>query len=103
MCNSVTTIFQSVMKKQRSDVVQPALTTREDLFVGAVKGQTEDVGQVLSLQFHRLGPSVDGFLHVPQEHPAVVSSWGGHDKKTSLQKVSPRAAASTFLAADCLK
>lgn len=77
MCNSVTTIFPSVMKKQRSDVAQPALTTREDLFVGAVKGQTEDVGQVLSLQFHRLGPSVDGFLHVPQEHPAVVSSWGG--------------------------
>lgn len=62
------------MKKQRSDVVYLALTTGEDLFVGTVKGQAEDVGQVLSLQLHRLGPSVDGLLHVPQEHPAVVSS-----------------------------
>lgn len=43
-----------------------ALTTREDLLVGAVEGQAEDVGQVLALQFHRLGPTVDGLLHVPQ-------------------------------------
>lgn len=62
------------MKEQRSDVVFLALTTREDLFVGTVKGQAEDVGQVLALQFHRLGPGVDGFLHVPQQHPAVISS-----------------------------
>lgn len=53
-----------------------SLTTREDLFVGAVEGQAEDVGQVLSLQFHGLGPRVDGLLHVPQEHPAVISACG---------------------------
>lgn len=49
------------------------LTTGEDLGVAAVKGQAEDVGAVFSLQFHRLGPAVDGFLHVPQEHAAIVS------------------------------
>lgn len=54
-----------VMKEQRLDVSFRALTPREDLPVGAVEGQAEDVGQVFSLQLHRLGPGVDGFLHVP--------------------------------------
>lgn len=57
--------------RQKSGV---ALTTGEDLPVGAVEGQAEDVGQVLSLQLHRLGPTVDGLLHVPQQDPAVVST-----------------------------
>lgn len=58
-------------KKERSGV---ALTTGEDLPVGAVEGQAEDVGQVLSLQLHWLGPTVEGLLHVPQQNPAVVST-----------------------------
>lgn len=58
-------------KKGRSGV---ALTTGEDLPVGAVEGQAEDVGQVLSLQLHWLGPTVEGLLHVPQQNPAVVST-----------------------------
>lgn len=49
------------------------LTAREDLRVAAVKGQAEDVGAVFSLQLHGLGPAVDGFFHVPQEHAAIVS------------------------------
>lgn len=57
------------------ECISVALTTGEDLFVGAVKGQTEDVGQVLALEFQRLGSSVDGLFHVPQENPPVVSSW----------------------------
>lgn len=50
------------------------LTTGEDLGVAAVKGQAENVGAMFSLQFHRLGPAMDGFLHVPQEHAAIVST-----------------------------
>lgn len=56
------------------------LTTREDLRVAAVKGQAEDVGAVLSLQLHRLGASVEGFFHVPQEHAAIVSPCR-HDRR----------------------
>lgn len=58
----------------RSGVDFLALTTREDFFIGAVEGQAENVGQVLPLQFHWLGPSVNGFLHVPQQHPPIISS-----------------------------
>lgn len=65
-----------LQKKQGADVVHVALTAREDPFVGAIKGQAEDVGQVLSLQLHRFGPSMDGFLHVPQKHPAVIAPCG---------------------------
>lgn len=56
------------------------LTPGEDLRVAAVKGQAEDVGAVFSLQLHRLGASVDGFFHVPQEHAAIVSPCG-HDRR----------------------
>lgn len=72
--------------------VFPFLTTREDFFVGAVKGQAEDVGEVLPLQLHRLGAAVDGFLHVPQKHPAVISSyrekWTITTTTTKVQKQS---------------
>lgn len=60
--------------KPRSSLYYSSLTTGEDLLVGAVEGQAEDVGQVFSFQLHRLGPSMDGLFHVPQEHPAVVST-----------------------------
>lgn len=51
-----------------------APTSREDLLVGAVEGQAEDVGQMLTLQLHRFGASMNGFFHVPEENTAVVSS-----------------------------
>lgn len=65
-------------ERHKPDLVFLALTSGEDLLVGAVEGQAEDVGQVFPFQLHRLGASVDGFFHVPQKHPAVVSTCG-HD------------------------
>lgn len=62
------------MKERKEGRSGVALTTGEDLPVGAVEGQAEDVGQVLSLQLHWLGPTVEGLLHVPQQNPAVVST-----------------------------
>lgn len=73
-----------------------APTSREDLLVGAVEGQAEDVGQMLTLQLHRFGASMNGFFHVPEENTAVVSScrpgWIIHkfiEKKNNLKFTPP--------------
>ena len=53
------------------------IPSREDALFGGVKGQTEDVGEVLGDERDgRVGPARESPSHVPHQHPPVIAAWG---------------------------
>ena len=53
------------------------IASREDALFGGVKGQTEDVGEVLGDERDgRVGPARESPSHVPHQHPPVIAAWG---------------------------